>query len=306
MPGRLKGMAVEIAAVRGEELPLFLHWAEEEGWRVPAIEMALFLGVFSGALCALREGGRPRGFVSAVRHERSGWVGNLLVDPQRRGRGVGTALFEHAVGALIRDGAGDVWLTASPMGRPLYEKKGFRCVGRVRRWRGAGLLEGGLPVLRERDRSVWGEGREPLLTSLAFSSEVIAFGGSAALLQSGTGMRVLGPWLSEASCPRKSRQLLAAALEAAGPGVEVVADVLESSGLAPLLAAAGFAPPGGDRPHGPRPGRRRRPSPPSGPGQPGERRVGWVGQGKEGPGRRLGGLVVLKIQAWNEKATRSQ
>lgn len=246
-------MGGAVGVIEEGEWPVFLDWAAAEGWRVPEVELELFRGAYAGSMYALRADGAPVAFVSAVGHGRSGWIGNLIVDPERRGRGYGATLFDFAASELRRAGVADLWLTASAQGRPLYERRGFRSVGRVARWSAAGRDGGGvdapavagLAELEGGECTVWGEVRGSLLAALASRGAILAAGGSVALLQPGGAMRVLGPWLSPERCPRESRRLLVAALEGAGPGVEVVADVLESSGMAALLAAAGFERRGG-------------------------------------------------------------
>jgi GNAT superfamily N-acetyltransferase len=231
---------------------LFLALARQEGWRVPAQELALFCGPLADCAFVLRADGEALGFVTAVAHEKSGWIGNLLVPARHRGRGYGGRLFSHACEVLDRRGARGLWLTASPLGRPIYEKQGFRVVDGVRRWtRRADAAvaeageEAGLEALLEADARAWGESRRSLLETLAAEGgRVVACGGTAALLQGGEGMRVVGPWASAELCPRENRRVLTALLAAARPGEELVADVLVSSPVAMLLTAAGFAPAG--------------------------------------------------------------
>ena len=50
-------------------------------------------------------------------------VGMMLVAAQREGRGLGRRLMTHL---LDRAGDATVFLTATPLGRPLYEKLGFQ------------------------------------------------------------------------------------------------------------------------------------------------------------------------------------
>ncbi len=226
---------------------VFLALAREEGWRVPKSELELFRGPLAGSAFVLRRGDEVLGFVTAVAHEKSGWIGNLIVPRDCRGRGCGVLLFDHALQMLERQGVANIWLTASPSGRPLYEKKGFAVVDGIVRWAfkadGSNLPEGEEPEagrLLAGDARVWGESREVLLAPLVQHGQVFACGATVALLQGGDGMQVLGPWVSPELCPRENRLLLLAVLGAAAESTELVTDVLESSPLQTLLQAAGF------------------------------------------------------------------
>ena len=66
-----------------------------------------------------------------------GFVGNVVVRPDYRKRGVATLTLRAALNHLetLDSGGGAVaWLEASAMGAPLYEKMGFESVGLVREW----------------------------------------------------------------------------------------------------------------------------------------------------------------------------
>lgn len=224
----------------------FLQMADCEGWTVPDQEVALLKGPLAEGTVALRMDGRMVAFVSAVCHGRSGWVGNLLMHPDMRGRGLGRRLFDHTLELLERKGAKEIWLTASKMGRPLYERSGFVCVNRTVRWKCSGGLGGGqkgqqdAELLIAADSHAWGEERRSLLEPLAASGLVFAEGSSAALLQGGEGEQVIGPWLSGSLCPMENRSLLTAILEAAAPDRPLVVDLLDTSPVRTMLVAAGF------------------------------------------------------------------
>jgi GNAT superfamily N-acetyltransferase len=53
------------------------------------------------------------------------WVAMVLVDVSVRGRGIGRALLEHALGFLEGRDVRSIRLDATPLGRPLYQKLGF-------------------------------------------------------------------------------------------------------------------------------------------------------------------------------------
>jgi GNAT superfamily N-acetyltransferase len=238
---------MEIFSPTDADWQVFLALARDEGWRVPKNELALYRGPLAGSAFVLRRGEEVFGFVTAVAHENSGWIGNLIVPRACRGLGYGALLFDHAVEVLERAGVASIWLTASPQGRPLYEKKGFAVIDGAVRWtlkaEGRNLDEGGRTEVAELfagDARVWGESRDRLLSPLAGEGQVFACGGTVALLQAGDGMQVLGPWVSAELCPRENRRLLLAVLGAAAERTELVTDVLESSPLQSLLRAAGF------------------------------------------------------------------
>lgn len=57
------------------------------------------------------------------------WVGPVAVEPELRGRGIGTELMRHLLEAL---GPGEVWLEAEPENESLYLRLGFEIVERSR------------------------------------------------------------------------------------------------------------------------------------------------------------------------------
>lgn len=243
---------MEIVTPCSGEWTKFLRLAALEGWRVPESELRLLEGELAGSAFVLRSRGEFCGFVTAVAHGHSGWVGNLLVPGECRGRGYGSLLFEHALRVLERKGVASIWLTASEAGRPIYEKRGFQSLNRVRRWRyraedreiaSPGSVIPTAELIRA-DSLVWGEFRSSLLEPLAESGWVFSVDGNWGVLQPGERFQVLGPWVSPQRCPRGNRRLLAAMLDRIPAGMEVVTDVLETAGMGSLLIAAGFEPQG--------------------------------------------------------------
>ncbi|NJC89166.1 MAG: GNAT family N-acetyltransferase [Desulfuromonas sp.] len=230
---------------------IFLEWAGLESWRVPARELQLYRGVLADSAFVLRTGDEaPVGFITTCRHQRSAWIGNLIVDPARRGAGIGRRLFAHAVGTLSARGAATLWLTASAGGLPLYADKGFRETGRVERWVWSGeslvsakiepVGKGELFSLTRADATAWDDSRVGLLTLLARGGSIFSAGSSIALLQTADDLSVLGPWLSADLCPRNNRTILTMAMEAVSGRGELAVDVLASSPVRTLLKVAGF------------------------------------------------------------------
>lgn len=69
--------------------------------------------------------GRVAGVAGCARFGRTGWLGNVAVDDDVRGQGLGRAISLTAVNHLHRAGAETVLLTATKLGRPIYERLGF-------------------------------------------------------------------------------------------------------------------------------------------------------------------------------------
>jgi ribosomal protein S18 acetylase RimI-like enzyme len=218
---------------------------------VPRRELALYRQELADSAFVLRDEWRqPLAFVTVCRQQEHAWIGNLIVDPVRRGQGYGRQLFRHAIGILAARGAEVLWLTASAAGRPLYAGLGFHEIGRVERWVGTGIDcarertavvgNGELYTLVRADAGAWGHSRAGLLTLLARGGQVAVAGSTVALLQPGEDLNVLGPWLSADRCPRANRIVLGLALEAFSGAGEIAVDVLADSPVRPLLRAAGF------------------------------------------------------------------
>ncbi len=231
------------------DLANFLALAESESWRVPQVEREMFRQDWKPWAYALIHDGLFCGFVTAVMHQRSGWIGNLVVPRDKRGKGYGTLLFEAALAALEAQEATTIWLTASTAGAPLYRRFGFRDIDRIERWTlsrrlpgnpGFSKSSGPVEELHRADRENWGEERSALLGALVKRGKVVASGAAVTLLQQEAGQQIIGPWYAPVNCARDNQLLLGKLLACADPTREVVIDLLTSSTLGPLLTEHGF------------------------------------------------------------------
>jgi GNAT superfamily N-acetyltransferase len=133
-------------------------------------------------------------------------VGMMLVAERYERRGLGTRLMTHV---LAEARTASVWLTATDMGRPLYEKLGFRVIGRCTAYVGRFeprpdrvsrlVSTEDIPALVGLDTAVFGASRADVLTRLpAFADEVRVVDGpdgpvGYGACWSNTGMSVVGP-----------------------------------------------------------------------------------------------------------------
>lgn len=215
------------------DTPCFLEMARAEGWVADAWEFDFLLASFpAGCFTARDETGASAGFVTALRHDRSGWIGNLIVKEQARGKGIGARLFLRALAALQEAGAATIWLTASKAGQSLYERHGFRRIDTIERWLGTGCgwPTGTAPPAPEPlpamvsalDEQGWGDCRTGLLAAIAERGTVIARPGGFAVLQPCGDAFQLGPFSARDGCV--ADELLHAALMSVPRGKKLVLD----------------------------------------------------------------------------------
>ena len=107
------------------------------GWnQIPADWRRLLALSPEGCFLAELEG-RPAGTVTTTRYgNRFAWIGMVLVLPEMRRRGIGTALLKHAIQYLEEAGVACVRLDATPLGEKLYDTLGFQDEYRLERVQG--------------------------------------------------------------------------------------------------------------------------------------------------------------------------
>jgi len=199
------------------DIPPLLLLAEGEGWLCDRREFDFLLQCFPHGCFVCREDGIALGYVTSISYGRSGWIGNLMVHPDARRRGIGKNLMQAAISALQRSGVTTVWLTASEQGAGLYRRLGFVAIDMINRWVGRGApnrtvksASFEMELVRAVDRAGWGDWREALL--LATCSRSLLHTSSSGFLccqdwQVGTQ---IGPWGS--LTVTQARQLLNQAL----------------------------------------------------------------------------------------------
>lgn len=93
------------------------------GWNQGLADWRMLLRLApAGSFAAIAEG-RVAGTAIGIDYGTFGWIAMMLVDPARRGRGLGARLLEAAMSALPP--GIPIRLDATPLGRPLYQRYGF-------------------------------------------------------------------------------------------------------------------------------------------------------------------------------------
>ena len=100
-----------------------MGWPDTEAeWRV-IHEAALVFGV--------RQGGELVGQGALGLYEGAGSIAKMVVLPSVRRQGIGAKILDRILGEAERRGLSALGLVATPLGRPLYESRGFVPVGDV-------------------------------------------------------------------------------------------------------------------------------------------------------------------------------
>jgi GNAT superfamily N-acetyltransferase len=238
---------MQIDRFRQDDVNDFLVLAAEEGWICYRWEFEFLLRSFAQGCLVARVADAPVAFITAIKYEKSGWLGNLLVRSDLRGKGIGSTLLKKSLMALVNAGTRTVWLTASDAGKAIYEQLGFIAIDTIKRWRGTvtgAAAEGVSPYSRDdilaMDRAGWGDMRESILAEVIQRGKVAANGGGFLISQHTADGVQLGPW--GAAGRETAGELLDEALAGAGGETRVFLDVpVRNVEAATLLHSRSFS-----------------------------------------------------------------
>lgn len=209
--------------------------------------------------------GEPAGTGTALAYGGVGWIGMILVHPDKRRFGIGTAMLRRTIGYLRDRGVRSVKLDATPMGKKVYIPLGFVDEYDVRRYESPpdfipqAIAAGGengheaapleasqLAAFAAYDAEVFGVPRPAVLEALCADNPGLSFGlrdtrghiVGYALARRGSDAIQVGPWA--ANGPTEAETLFRAILSSAGDS-RLFLDVPETNpdGLA-LMEKYGF------------------------------------------------------------------
>jgi GNAT superfamily N-acetyltransferase len=125
---------LQFRVMSAQELPIILGWAAQEGWNPGRGDAAPFLAADCEGFCVAEIDGRPVAAISVVNHDPSlAFLGLYLCRPEHRGKGIGFALWKHAI---EHAGERTIGLDGVPAQQQNYERSGFVHTGSTMRWQG--------------------------------------------------------------------------------------------------------------------------------------------------------------------------
>jgi GNAT superfamily N-acetyltransferase len=181
-----------------------LRLSRASGWNQAVDDWRLLLSLGPGLFRVALEDGAAVASGGAVRYgDALAWICMILVDPAKRGRGLGTRIFDEVLdraSACVRAGAlRAVGLDATPAGRGIYVQRGFQDAGGIVRMRAERkgsdlgswppgrevtphvrpLAARDLPAVLARDREVFGADRGAVLRWALATAPGLAWVGEA-------------------------------------------------------------------------------------------------------------------------------
>src|SRR4029077_18041754 len=104
------------------DIPAGMRLKELVGWNQTSDDWKRFLVASPDGCFVAEVDGQGCGTVTTISYEdRFAWIGMVLVDSEKRGRGIGTRLLERAIEHLDRHKIPAIKLDATPQGKALYE-----------------------------------------------------------------------------------------------------------------------------------------------------------------------------------------
>jgi predicted N-acetyltransferase YhbS len=248
---------VAIRLMTQNDIEFVVAQTEREGWASAAHMFSIYLAYEPGGCFVAEDAGRCVGMVTTTRYTGSAWIGNLIVIPEARSRGIGRLLMDCGLAYLDKTEASTVRLDGDPPGIPLYRSLGFvdeweslrftGCAARTEVPENVQLanLED-LDAITELDRACFGDDRTRLLRLLHNHAEhvivVKKHGDVAGFLfveRTNLGLRI-GPWVAVDS--GTAEELLRGALSSAREQNFTVGVPIANQKSCRLLLEAGFRP----------------------------------------------------------------
>ncbi|MAE59812.1 MAG: GNAT family N-acetyltransferase [Planctomycetaceae bacterium] len=127
---------IHIRAMTHADIPLGMRLKSQAGWNQTEADWLRFLSLEPDGCFVAESQGRPVGTTTAAIFGDVAWIAMVLVDVDHRGRGIGTALFHHAIDFLDAQNVRAIRLDATDLGRPIYQKLGFESQFELSRFAG--------------------------------------------------------------------------------------------------------------------------------------------------------------------------
>jgi GNAT superfamily N-acetyltransferase len=222
---KIKPKPIKIRIMTKKDIPFALKLQDIVGWgnTFSDIERSLYYEPKGCFIASLDE--TDIGVVNSYLYGKVGFIGNLIVDPETRGKGVGTELMKQAIKRLTNDGAETIRLEGVQKAIPLYERLGFKGEYKSLRFNGVAVkapFKGIEPIVLEDlkqitklDRSFCGVNRVQKITRVLEDFPDLCFKVSKEgairgfiMARNGVSNVRVGPWICDPKYGELAEKLL--------------------------------------------------------------------------------------------------
>jgi len=206
----------------GEQyLPGCLALSKSANWNQNEADWRLMLGFGRGWGIELEDGTLAASTLILPYGKSVAWIAMVLVLPEHRRKGFASRLLKRALGENSKSGHTSI-LDATPAGREVYRREGFKDTWGFTRFSLSGVFSGqgtarpitesDWPDILDLDRKAFGADREVVLRNLAqrLPQAALVADGGFVLAREGREATQIGPLVARDE--RSARELLAAAL----------------------------------------------------------------------------------------------
>jgi GNAT superfamily N-acetyltransferase len=121
-----KAFSVSIRRLTEVDIPFAMELKNIAGWNQIESDWRRYMELEPNGCFIAEVDGRKAGTATAIQYGRKvGWIGMVLVHPDMRRYGIGTALLKQTIGYLQQLGVESIKLDATPMGKKVYVPLGF-------------------------------------------------------------------------------------------------------------------------------------------------------------------------------------
>lgn len=109
-----------------KDFPFAISLTDTMGWGLAEEDFRFMLDLEPNGCFVVMEDGKAVGIATTINFGQVGWVGNVIIEKDRRNRGIGSLLVEHALDYLKERKTEIIGLYAYLRAVPLYSRLGFR------------------------------------------------------------------------------------------------------------------------------------------------------------------------------------
>lgn len=204
---------VDFRVMKQTDLGFFMNLMDMVGWGMTPGDYDRILRFSPEGCFIASQDDSDLGIVVTVNYGDIAWIGNLVVLPETRGKGIGAKLMQYAIDYLVSTGTKAIRLDGVPLAIPLYRRLGFkdeywslRFLGTAQRHpetTSKPMTQGDLDAVNRLDQSVFKAPRREILEyvyqkypDLCFTSwtdgELVGY----IMAKDAKGQVKIGPWIA--------------------------------------------------------------------------------------------------------------